>query len=220
MSAIRFLFSFAAGAALSVAALAPLPAQPWRGGPDRGRGGGCTYYSDANYQGMRASLGDGGEIASIGPAWNDRLSSVQCDPGCALETFDHVNFAGARERFRGDVPFVGPGWNDRASALRVQCGRERAHGGCNYYADANYQGMRARLEDGGAIGWVGPAWNDRLSSVRCDPGCALETFEHANFAGASERFRGDVAFVGPAWNDRASALRVQCGGGRDGGRKD
>lgn len=219
MSRVRFLASFAAGAALAVAALAPLPAQPWREGRDR-TGGACTYYADANYQGMRATLEDGGEIASIGPVWNDRLSSVQCDPGCALDTFEHVNFEGARERFRGDVAFVGPAWNDRASALRVQCGRrDRATGGCSYYGDANYQGMRARLEDGGEIASIGPLWNDRLSSVQCDPGCALETFEHVNFGGARERFRGDVAFVGPAWNDRASALRVQCGG-RDRDRKD
>lgn len=124
MSRARTLMAFSVGAALSVAALAPLPAQPWRGGEDGGRGS-CTYFADANYQGMRGTLADGDETTWVGNAWNDRISSVQCDPGCTLEAYEHIDFGGARQQFRGNVGFVGPGWNDRASSLRVQCsGRE------------------------------------------------------------------------------------------------
>ena len=31
-----------------------------------------------------------------------------------MEAFEHVNYQGASERFRGETPFVGPAWNDRA----------------------------------------------------------------------------------------------------------
>lgn len=205
---------FLAGVALSVATLAPLTAQPPRGGG--GGRGECTYFADANYQGMRATLGDGGETPWVGEAWNDRISSVQCDPGCTLEAYEDFDFGGARERFRGNVGFVGQAWNDRASALRVQCGgRDWARGGrgpgggvCTVYEHANYQGRRERAASDSAF--VGPAWNDQISSIQCSPGCALEGFEHANYAGVRQVFSGGTAFVGPAWNDRISAYRIRC----------
>jgi len=119
MRRIGSLVTFAAGASLGIGAMAPLPAQPWRDDVDRD-GGACTYFEDTNFQGRRDRLAEG-ENRSIGPVWNDRISSVQCDPGCGIELYEHVNFDGARERFRGDVANVGRFWNDRASSLRVSC---------------------------------------------------------------------------------------------------
>lgn len=219
MRSFRFCLNAAAAVALVSSLSAPLPAQPRRGG---GGGGECTYFADANYQGMRAVQREGAN-PWVGDAWNDRISSVQCDPGCTLEAYEHIDFGGARERFRGNVDFVGPAWNDRASSLRVSCGgrdwarddarplagRGPGRGACTFYADANYQGMRG-VQPAGDNRWVGDGWNDRISSVRCDPGCTLEAYEHIDFGGARERFRGSVAFVGPVWNDRASSLRVTC----------
>jgi hypothetical protein len=206
---------FLAGVALSVTALAPLPAQPQRGGGGRGE---CSYFADANYQGMRGTLRDGAETPWVGDAWNDRISSVQCDPGCTLEAYEDIDFGGARERFRGNVGFVGPAWNDRVSALRVQCGGRdwardnarsgRGDGACTVYEHANYQGRRERAA--GDSAFVGPAWNDQISSIQCSPGCALEGFEHADYAGLRQVFPGATAFVGPVWNDRISAYRVRC----------
>lgn len=220
MGGFRFSVTVASAAAILTTLSAPLPAQPRRGGA---AGGECAFFADANFQGARAVQPEG-ENPWVGDAWNDRISSVQCDPGCTLEVYEHIDFGGARERFRGNVPFVGPVWNDRASSLRVNCegrgwarddarawpGRRPGRGACTYYADANYQGMRG-VQPAGENRWVGDGWNDRISSVQCDPGCTLEAYEHIDFGGARERFRGSVAFVGPAWNDRTSSLRVSCG---------
>ena len=40
-----------------------------------------------------------------------------------FDAFENAEFAGLRERFRGNVAFVGPAWNDRISAYRVTCRR-------------------------------------------------------------------------------------------------
>jgi len=219
MRGFRIFAAVASAGAILSALSAPLPAQPRRGSA---AGGECAYFADANYQGQRG-VQRAGENPWVGDAWNDRISSVQCDPDCVLEAYEHIDFGGARERFRGNVGFVGPAWNDRTSSLRVSCGgrawardderggRGFARGGCTFFADANFQGMRG-VQPAGESRWVGDGWNDRISSVQCDPGCALEAFEHIDFGGARERFRGSVPFVGPAWNDRASSLRVTCGG--------
>ena len=63
------------------------------------------------------------EVAFVGPAWNDQISSIQCRPGCAVEAFADANYAGLRQRFEGEVGFVGPFWNDKISSYRVTCRR-------------------------------------------------------------------------------------------------
>jgi hypothetical protein len=118
MRSFGFSVIVASAIVFTQAAPPPLQAQPRRGGAG---GGECSYFADANYQGMRGTLGEG-ENAWVGHPWNDLISSIQCDPGCTLELFEDINFGGARERFRGNVAFVGPYWNDRASSLRVRCG--------------------------------------------------------------------------------------------------
>ena len=217
----QFLLGLGAGAILMAGLLAPTSAQSQRGGGGGGRGE-CIYFADANFQGMRGALRDGGETAWVGDAWNDRISSVQCDPGCTLEAYEDIDFGGARERFRGNVGFVGPAWNDRASALRVQCGgrdwargdagfpgRGGGHdGACTFFQDANYQGRRERA--GSDSAFVGQAWNDQISAIQCRPGCRFEAFEHADFQGARQVFSGQTGFVGPAWNDRISSYRIRC----------
>ena len=83
-------------------------------------------------------------------------------------------------------------------------------GRCVYYGDAEFRGPQGEIADGAEVPWIGQAWNDRISSVRCDRQCALTAYEHANFAGRSQRFFGEVRYVGDGWNDRISAMRVSC----------
>lgn len=210
-----FLCSAFAGAALTAISLSA-EAQPPRGpGGPGGRFQGCTVYRDANYLGPREFARDGDAPRFVGPAWNDQISSLRCDEGCTLEAYEHADFAGQQERFRGDVAFVGPGWNDRISAYRVSC-RGRGYGrswrnaaACTFFEHANYAGRReeAGEED---VAFVGPGWNDQISSIQCRPGCAVEAFADANYAGLRQRFEGEVGFVGPFWNDKISSYRVTC----------
>ncbi len=96
---------------------------------------------------------------------------------------------------------------------------EDGAGRCVYFGDADFRGPQGVATDGEDVPWIGQNWNDRISSVRCDRRCSLIVYEHANFAGRSERFPGEVRYVGDGWNDRISALRVSCDRGpRFGGR--
>jgi hypothetical protein len=119
------LTGIAAGAAVILFSgfAIPAPAQPGRGrdGPPRV----CAYFENANFQGRRGQAGEGQVVAWIGAAWNDRISSIECHPDCALVGSEHIDFGGARRRFPGRTPFVGPAWNDRISAVRVICRPEQ-----------------------------------------------------------------------------------------------
>lgn len=155
----------------TVIASAPVVVPPLQAQPRRG-GGECSYFEDANYQGRRDTLREGAN-RWVGEAWNDRISSVQCDPGCTLEAYEHIDFGGARERFRGNVAFVGPVWNDRASSLRVICGgrdwarddaRGPEHGGrfADGYYRRNNEATVFRLQGGYACRVTDPAQMQRF----------------------------------------------------------
>lgn len=214
-TATLFVCSILAGAVGTAAALSAA-AQPPRGaGSPGGRYLGCTVYRDANYQGPREFARDGDAPAFVGQTWNDQVSSIRCDQGCSLEAFEHAEFAGQREVYRGDVAFVGPLWNDRISAWRVSCRRGGGYGrpgrapACTFYEHADFAGRREEAGEGG-VAFVGPRWNDQISSIQCRPGCAVQVFADADYGGARERYTGNVRFVGPVWNDRISAYRVTC----------
>lgn len=210
-----FICSLFAGATLTALSISAA-AQPPRGaGSPGGRALGCTVYRDANYQGPRDFARDGDAPAFVGAAWNDQISSLRCDEGCTFDAFENAEFAGLRERFRGDVAFVGPAWNDRISAYRVTCRRGgygrpwRAAAACTFYEHANFAGRREEAGED-EVAFVGPEWNDQISSIQCRPGCAVEGFADANYAGPRQRFEGNVGFVGPFWNDKISSFRVTC----------
>lgn len=210
-----FLFSALAGAAVTFISINAGAQSPRGPGSPGGRFLGCTVYRDANYQGPREFARDGDAPAFVGQAWNDQVSSLRCDPGCTLEAYEHADFAGLREIYRGDVAFVGPAWNDRISAWRVNCRRGGGYGrpwrapACTFYEHASFAGRREDAGEGN-IPFVGPQWNDQISSIQCRPGCEVQVFADANYSGATERYTGSVGFVGPFWNDRISSWRVTC----------
>lgn len=206
------------GAFLIVAAApsTPLEGQPWRDGDERG-GPACVAYEHVDFAGETLPLGRRTDTAFVGPRWNDRISSVECRPGCELIAYEHANFAGAQQRYSGRAGAFGPFWNDRISAVRVSCEPPRFGGGlgrgpaCVAFEHANFAGQRYPVRDGEAVPSIGPAWNDRISAISCRPGCELIAFEHIEYRGQTRRFTGEESFVGPQWNDRISALRVECG---------
>lgn len=212
--------SFFGGFALAVAFLAWSAAPGSAGQRHQDREfRGCTYFLDANWAGSSETVEDGDALAWIGDRWNDRISSIDCDPRCELIAYEHIDYGGARQSYRGRVAYVGPQWNDRISSLRVDCGggrhREWRDGedtarGCTYYWDSHFRGERVRARSGEENPSIGSHWNDKISSVACDPGCGFEAWEHVRYAGARTVFTGQARTVPNFWNDRISAYRVLC----------
>lgn len=232
------------GSTLSVLALAalggavPEEAQGQRGwGNEREGAPGCAIYEHVGFAGEARVFGRDAGTETLGPRWNDRISSLRCRPGCQLTAYEHADGRGAFHLFGGDVRDVGMFWNDKISAVRISCvgpdlpgswgwgedtGRDRDRGGrdgwqgrerraaCTYYEHANYAGRREGIRDGEELRSLGGGWNDVISSVSCRPGCELTAYEHSEFRGAVQSYRGETGFVGPQWNDRISALRAQC----------
>ena len=81
----------------------------------------CRYFEHANFKGDRGYAQLGLQYGYVGRNWNDRISSVDCDPGCTLIAYEHRDFKGAVREFAGSTPFVGPDWNDRISSIRIRC---------------------------------------------------------------------------------------------------
>lgn len=204
-----------------VAAAGNVDEQPGRGGGSPAPS--CTVYEHADYAGERWALGRNEAQAFVGQRWNDRISSVECRPGCILIAHEDANYRGRQVRYEGRTRFVGPQWNDRISAFQVECrggnwSDDRPGGpawgnrapACTIYEHASFAGRREEIRDGAIVPSIGQAWNDRISSLECRPGCTLTAYEHVNWQGQSVQWRDRVDFVGPQWNDRVSGYRVQC----------
>ncbi|MGK5543745.1 hypothetical protein ACSNOH_03245 [Streptomyces sp. URMC 127] len=83
----------------------------------------ATVYRDKDFGGgsvtFTGSLGCGfryPEFATMGSDWNDAISSTasgQCD----ITLYQHDNFRGFSQTFRGNVPYVGDAMNDQASSV-------------------------------------------------------------------------------------------------------
>jgi hypothetical protein len=80
---------------------------------------GCVVFEHANFGGARLPVRPG-QFSFVGPGWNDRISSIQCTPGCRMVAYEHANFGGARQGF-STTAFVGQFWNDRISSAEVAC---------------------------------------------------------------------------------------------------
>jgi hypothetical protein len=78
------------------------------------------------------------------------------------------------------------------------------------YEHKDFGGSSRAVAAGEAVAWIGDDWNDQMSSARVSAGCTLVVYEHANFKGASEKYRKDKKWVGDAWNDQVSGYRCTC----------
>jgi len=83
---------------------------------------GCVAFEHSNFEGAQFPIRGHANIRFVGNFWNDRISSLACSPGCALISFEHINFGGRSQSWSGSVPYVGNRWNDRISSIIVQCG--------------------------------------------------------------------------------------------------
>lgn len=109
----------------AIVALAPCVGRPE--GPIATTGGphvpfkGCFYYEHDSFKGQRRDIPAGLQRKYVGDAWNDKISSIACSPGCGLRVWEHRDFTGASKTFNGAYVYVGDAWNDRISSMRVVC---------------------------------------------------------------------------------------------------
>jgi len=89
--------------------------------------GSCAAFADPDYRGAALRVQDGRPLEWVGRAWDNRLSSVACAPGCRLIAYQHINYGGARATFSGAFARLGEVFDDRISAARVVCGAEPHH---------------------------------------------------------------------------------------------
>ena len=83
---------------------------------------GCWYYSEAGFQGERAEIVDGDDLANLGDSWNDKITSISCHPLCTLTAYENEGHGGAQKRFNGDINNLGA-WSDKISSMSVTCRR-------------------------------------------------------------------------------------------------
>lgn len=86
--------------------------------------GTCTAFADPDFGGAALSVRDGQPLEWVGRAWDNRLSSVACAPGCRFLAFQHINYGGPRASFAGAFARLGEVFDNRISAARVTCGAE------------------------------------------------------------------------------------------------
>jgi hypothetical protein len=83
---------------------------------------GCMYYEHDKFGGASASIRK--DIRrKLGGDWNDRISSIACNSYCEVTVYEHRDFNGALQTFRGAISFVGEAWNDDISSLVARCRR-------------------------------------------------------------------------------------------------
>jgi len=80
---------------------------------------GCVYYEHANWGGKWRSITGGTRRLSVGPGWNDIISSFSCRPGCRVVAFAD-DFKGQRGEFSTTM-YVGDPWNDKISSMIAVC---------------------------------------------------------------------------------------------------
>jgi hypothetical protein len=92
------------------------------GGPDVPFSG-CILFEHANFTGHKFTIRGNYDLSYIGGRWNDKVSSIACNPYCEVTIFEHRDFKGAWRKFGANIQYVGDAWNDRISSARVRCSR-------------------------------------------------------------------------------------------------
>lgn len=213
------------GAAVVVSAIfsafgaaSPTAAQP----ADRAGEAVCVVYEHAGFKGDRLRLTEGQRFDRL-RSWDDRISSVQVSPGCALRLGEDDGFAGRSLSFSEDAPYVGALWNDAASSIACGCDGadwrvdrrdgappERASAAaCAVYDRRDFDGERLEMAPDQSLSRL-RRWNDRISSARIARGCRLTISEDWNFSGAQETATADIRYFGAEWSNRASSLACAC----------
>jgi hypothetical protein len=93
-------------------------------GPDRHGGRGSNrdevcFFEHDNFQGKPYCVRVGATVPSVGPADNDRFSSLTVPRGASVVACEHINFGGRCIRYTQSTRSLGGDWNDRISSFRT-----------------------------------------------------------------------------------------------------
>jgi hypothetical protein len=121
----------AAVGALSLAATAAAQEAPGRrmappiqthAGPDV-KFRGCIYYEHDNWVGDKRTITAGTRRKFVGDKWNEKISSVACNPYCHIVAYQNRDFQGDQIEFGYNTQAVGEQWNDQISSIVARCRR-------------------------------------------------------------------------------------------------
>ena len=108
-------FSYAVGSTPPPPAPAPPPPAP---APAPAPSGPICFFADANYGGDEFCAST--DSSWVGTAWNDRVSSVQVQPGYEVDLYADVNFGGAVVKLTANnANLASANFNDAASSFKV-----------------------------------------------------------------------------------------------------
>jgi Peptidase inhibitor family I36 len=115
---------FAATALLAAACSGAQAQEPigTSGGPDVPFKG-CILFEHINFGGAKFTIRGNTDLSYIGSRWNDKVSSIACNPYCGVTVFEHRDFKGASWKVGANIQYVGDRWNDKISSAKVRCSR-------------------------------------------------------------------------------------------------
>lgn len=159
---------------------------------------------------------------------NDAITSVLVPPDWILAIFEDANFGGRSRAITAPADHLGDDWNDRLSSAKVIPRRRRpapllapgplpgdvlpedalASGGVLLYEHEQYGG-RVFVLPPGSFSFVEDVGipNDTISAIRVPAGTVLSAFEHRDFGGRNQQFKGESVYLYD-WNDLISSARV------------
>lgn len=182
---------------------------PGFGGGGGGGGGAVPprvcVYDLPNYLGASTCVNAGVSSASIGGAWNDRVTSLRTFGGASIRLCQNVNFGGFCNVFNNDVPMLGGPLNNQASSYDVMP-PEPAR--VCVYDLPNYQGASACVSAGASDDSLGALWNDKITSIRVFGGATIRLCQNPFYGGFCNVFNNDVPTLGGALNNQASSYET------------
>lgn len=108
----------------------PCAAQTWGRAPLPAEG--ACFYRNVNFGGDYFCMPPGSRYATMGPGFNDQISSIQVFGKARVRVFNDVNFGGASSETENSVPDLrqwrvpnsDKKWNDRISSITVSVARD------------------------------------------------------------------------------------------------
>ena len=82
---------------------------------------GCVAYEHIDFGGHTFTIRGNYDLSYFGSRWNDKISSIACNPYCSMTVWADRDFKGASTTFYPNTAFVGDAWNDRISSAKVRC---------------------------------------------------------------------------------------------------
>lgn len=165
-------------------------------------------YEHINYGGSSWAFPFAGNQANLGSFnFNDRTSSIRLSPGAVVAAFEHGNFEGRCETFRGSDAdlrnnVIG---QDSITSLRIgQACPPRLYDDGDY--GGRYVNFTGDIPDLGTYGF-----SDRGESLQLAAGSRVALYDQPNYQGLCEVFTAnDQNFNNNPIRERASSLRVNA----------